>query len=368
MKKLGISVYPGWMNDIHETRGYIKQASDLGFKILFTSLHIPEIDYGKALEEFREILKYAGELNFFVMADISPRAFDLLGIRKGDFKKLKEMGIDCIRTDFGYSSDELVAYIENPEGMKIALNASTLTREELFKVLYPLRKRDNLTACHNFYPRRETGLSIELYKERSKPLQEEGIEVFSFVPSRYKRRGPVYEGLPTLELHRDLPAHIGAQHLLTCLGTDGVIVGDIQASEHELHLMSEALNGQITLSVNVCSEVTSEERALIFGRPHTNRLDPGCFCLRSVESRQYATGGREIKPGVLRERKRGCITIDNSKYGRYSGELQVVLADLPPDERVNVVGYIPEGEHFLLDYIGPGTRFCFREGDIIEQK
>jgi hypothetical protein len=274
MKKLGISVYPGWMNDIDETRGYIKQASDLGFKILFTSLHIPEIDYGKALEEFREILKYAGELNFFVMADISPRAFDLLGIRKGDFKKLKEMGIDCIRTDFGYSSDELVA----------------------------------------------------------------------------------------------LPAHIGAQHLLTCLGTDGVIVGDIQASEHELHLMSEALNGQITLSVNVCSEVTSEERALIFGRPHTNRLDPGCFCLRSVESRQYATGGREIKPGVLRERKRGCITIDNSKYGRYSGELQVVLADLPPDERVNVVGYIPEGEHFLLDYIGPGTRFCFREGDIIEQK
>ena len=30
--------------------------------------------------------------------------------------------------------------------------------------------------------------------------------------------------------------------------------------------------------------------------------------------------------------------MDNDRYGRYRGEVQITLSDLPADERVNVVG------------------------------
>ncbi|MDP9751010.1 hypothetical protein J2S24_001500 [Thermoanaerobacter pentosaceus] len=38
------------------------------------------------------------------------------------------------------------------------------------------------------------------------------------------------------------------------------------------------------------------------------------------------------------------------------------MIDMPQDERVNVVGHIPEEEHILVDLIKPGTKFKFRKG------
>lgn len=45
------------------------------------------------------------------------------------------------------------------------------------------------------------------------------------------------------------------------------------------------------------------------------------------------------------------------------GELQITLVDLPPNERVNVIGRIIPKELFLLDYVKPGTSFCFSAVD-----
>ena len=38
----------------------------------------------------------------------------------------------------------------------------------------------------------------------------------------------------------------------------------------------------------------------------------------------------------------GTVTIDNEKYGRYMGEIQVTLVDLPKDEKVNTITRIIE--------------------------
>ena len=39
-------------------------------------------------------------------------------------------------------------------------------------------------------------------------------------------------------------------------------------------------------------------------------------------------------------RKKYDVTIDNELFKRYSGEINLVLTDLPNDERVNVIGYV----------------------------
>ena len=53
----------------------------------------------------------------------------------------------------------------------------------------------------------------------------------------------------------------------------------------------------------------------------------------------------------------GAITIDNQEFGRYSGELNICLGELPPDKRVNVVGYVCDDDLPLLKLIRPGNRF-----------
>ena len=58
-------------------------------------------------------------------------------------------------------------------------------------------------------------------------------------------------------------------------------------------------------------------------------------------------------------RPRGSITIDNEKYLRYMGEMQILKVSLLSDERVNVVARISPEDLFLLDYIRGGDKLNF---------
>ena len=53
----------------------------------------------------------------------------------------------------------------------------------------------------------------------------------------------------------------------------------------------------------------------------------------------------------------GSLTIDNIRYGRYSGEIMLVRSDLPADDRVNVIGHVPENALILLNHIQRGGKF-----------
>ena len=53
------------------------------------------------------------------------------------------------------------------------------------------------------------------------------------------------------------------------------------------------------------------------------------------------------------------MTIDNENYVRYSGELQVVLEDMPADERVNCIGRIQEKDMWKFEYFRKGYDYCF---------
>ena len=57
------------------------------------------------------------------------------------------------------------------------------------------------------------------------------------------------------------------------------------------------------------------------------------------------------------ERLVGSVTIDNERYGRYQGEMQIAKRNLPMDEKVNVVGRVIDEDLSLLKYIKSGQGF-----------
>ena len=58
------------------------------------------------------------------------------------------------------------------------------------------------------------------------------------------------------------------------------------------------------------------------------------------------------------DRKKYDVTVDNSKFKRYAGEINIVLKDLPSDERVNVIGKI-DSTDVIIENIKRGNVFKF---------
>ncbi|WP_422446648.1 DUF871 domain-containing protein [Thermoanaerobacterium sp. DL9XJH110] len=358
----GISVYQTSDFTLEGNLEYMKKAGGIGYNLVFTSLHLPEVDYGKTLDGFKEISKTARESGMELIADISPATMRIFGATCMDLKPFSEFGISFLRADYGFSPDELSIMTRNEYGINIQINASTIAKNLLDTLKESGADFGRISACHNFYPRPETGLSYRAFVEKTLLCKEYNMTVFAFIPSRKGRRGPIYEGLPTLEMHRDIDSEIAAKHLLYTGVIDGVIFGDAYASERELIQVVSIDPDVIELSIELHPGITQQERNIVFLPHHTNRLDaPDCL-IRSEESRGYAGIGEKIKPNNTAERKAYSVTIDNEDYKRYSGELQIVLKDLPADKRVNVAGRIPEDEHILAHQIKPGKKFRFREG------
>jgi len=95
----------------------------------------------------------------------------------------------------------------------------------------------------------------------------------------------------------------------------------------------------------------------LYDRTFTCRPDSPKTLVRYQESRLYSCFGSTVQPDNCVERRRRCVTMDNIGYGRYSGEIQFVRADLPADEKVNVIGEVPAEYDLLLDCIKRGKTF-----------
>lgn len=353
----GISVYVGLGDKDEAIRKYLLAARQYGYSRIFTSLHIPEADNRKVLHEFTDMVEYAKQLGFRITADISPLSFELMGISPRNIDFLCTLGIDTLRLDFGFNLYEIARLIKE-SGITIELNASTIDQEILSTILDKGIDPVRLRACHNFYPRRGTGLSYRLFAERSQLFRRYGIPVAAFIASQHNPRGPIYEGVPTLEQHRCISPVIAAKHFLASKLIDAVIFGDPFVALEELAGVAALDERYIELAVEIKPGISSLERAILLGR-HTNRNDPGEHVIRSQEARSLCRD-TIMKRSPL-PRPCGAVTIDNVDYLRYMGELQVVCHELPPDARTNVVAQVISEELFLLEYIQPGCSFCFKE-------
>lgn len=355
----GISVYITPEFTMDKNVEYIETAKLLGYDILFTSLHLPEVDYKYIIHKYRHLLRIAKENNMTVVADIARDIMDIFGATARDLSPFKVLNIDILRIDCGFSYDEIISMSNNDVGLKIQLNASTIAQEDLIFLDGKGVNWDNISFCHNFYPRPDTGLSYNFFMKKNKMLKELGAQIWSFIPSQVGKRGPLFEGLPTLEIHRERDSYIAARHLAYTGLIDGIIFGDAYADKNELKKVASINSDMIEININLIDIINEEEKNIIFLPFHSNRMDAPEHIVRSNVSRRYARKGMRIKPNNCMTRETFSVTIDNERFDRYSGELQIVLKDLPRDQRINVVGKVCSDEDILVNQIAPGKKFKF---------
>ena len=357
MLSKGISAYVGMGYTVEANRHYLGLARQAGFTRLFTSLHIPEAKAETLIEEFHALVTEAVGLGFLITADISPSAVTLLQASLDDLEPLRRLGLQALRLDFGFSPVQ-IARLSRESGLAIELNASTVSEPLLQAIMEAGADPTKLQACHNYYPRPETGLSYGVFAERSRIFRNYNIPVLAFIPSLQNPRGPIFAGLPTLEQHRLWNPLQAAKHLAASGLVDGILFGDPLADSVELAGVGQVEASCLEILIETRPDLTEIERGILFA-PHTNRLDPGEKVVRSQEARGLCGG--DILSRAPEPRLRGSITLDNSQYLRYMGELQVVRAPLPADPRVNVVAKVVAEEEFLLDWMTPGRAFHFIE-------
>lgn len=338
---LGYSVYLSSFDRVHR---FLENKDTKDIEI-FTSLHISEEfgeDYCRKAEDMCRWLSAKG---YHILADISKKTVNSFG--ESDMVKFaKRLGISSLRIDYGFTDDEI---IEISKGIPIVLNASTINEALAKKIV---KSGGKASAMHNFYPRPETGLSDKFFAESSKMLQSNGIPVYAFIPGDKEKRGPVFEGLPTLEKHRYWRPFNAYADFVRNFNVDSIFVGDIEISENEQKLIERFAKEDIL----PIPAIVEEKYVFLYEKAFTSRPDSPEGAVRLSESREYSCFGDRVEPSEKAERLRGSITVDNILYGRYSGELQIIRNNYPADERVNVIGKADEKYLPLLDCVPNGSQ------------
>ncbi|NRT34368.1 hypothetical protein BJV38_003044 [Clostridium beijerinckii] len=351
----GFSVYFGLDNTKEENIKLLKDAHNLTITRIFTSLHIPEANYDVLKLEVIEFFKLAKEYNMDIISDISPNTFKFLELENMDLKGLGNMGVKTIRIDFGYIEEEIARMSKNPYGIKIQLNASTITKRFFERLDNYSPHYENIDALHNFYPRVGTGISEECMKEKNAILSERGIKVSAFVQSNNRRRAPLKDGLPTLEDHRGKNVREAANHLFA-LGNQCVFIGDSLPSKKELEDLSSLDPNAVELLIELkdYNDITLK----LLKETYTQRIDEARDAIRAAESR-LLLNGETIEPFNTIDKNFGDITLDNVNYMRYMGELQILKTNQKADIRTNVIASVTKDYLYLLKYIDGGKRFYF---------
>ncbi|GEM02184.1 hypothetical protein SAMN05421839_1298 [Halolactibacillus halophilus] len=333
-KRLGFSVY---VSHFDEQQAFLTQITGEDVYV-FTSLHMSEevsATYKEAVMSMCHWLKGKG---FIVIGDVSRSSLSTFNVSSlEELQKLLQ--IDYFRLDDGFTQADVAT-----SSLNFVFNAST---ERLVV--------DHLKApicMHNFYPRPETGLDREQFKERNNILKQQGAKLLAFIPGDNKR-GPLHLGLPTLEEHRYVPSYVSYLDLVKNEKLDYVFVGDVTLDLKQYQLIREfETTGRIQLPVNLNNKD-------LYHQSFTIRSDSPKSLLRLEESRQYAKSGPIIEPTATLSRPRGTITMDNKYYLRYSGEIQITRADFVQNHRVNVIGQIADDYLPLLDSIENGDMITF---------
>ena len=357
----GISVYSNEGIPV-EVLGYLKEANKLGFNTVFTSVHIPELKMKEQLMHFFSLCEQVKAAKMELMVDISGEVLAAIIKNKEYIEGFVNHPV-MMRFDCRYEREQILQAAELLKVSALVLNASSLQEDKIVEIVKGIRERlpdIQLLACHNFYPRVETGLTMEFLGKQGKIFEQFGIPVLSFLPSKAYPRGPIYQGLVTVESHRQLSFEESALMLRHSTNCGGLIIADAYAEEEMLIKLLDVCNNEaLKIRLEVVDSLSEGEKEILFLGEHQMRYDSGSMVLRVETSRSMASIGKKIEPKGQRNRSMFDVTIDNEKYGRYSGELQIVLDDLPADARVNVVGYIAAGDQYKLEYIKKGKKFVF---------
>ena len=342
MANLGYSLY---LSTFAAQCPALRGLADSGAPV-FLSLHISEEFDASFCARAEEACHALADMGYRIIADVSVKTVAQFGCT--DLTELAEkLRLWALRIDYGFSVSEIQAMAEK---MPIVLNASTTTVEDARAIA---AKGGCVMAMHNFYPRPETGLDEDYFREITESLRQAGLKVLAFIPGDARKRGPVFEGLPTLEAHRHILPSAAFADLALNYGLEAIFVGDPGISRKEIDRIDRFCREGI---LSIPCEI-QEDWQYLYDQVFTCRIDSPKRLVRFRESRIYSCQGPTTEPANCVPRTRGSLTIDNLRYGRYSGEIMLIRSDLPADDRVNVIGHVPENALLLLDLIGRGRKF-----------
>ena len=360
MAGLGISIYPD-RDDEENIRHYINLASKYGFTRIFSCLHSTKGNTREEIiEEFRSLNEYAHQKGFSIYLDVAPAILEKLGVDWNDLSIFQEMQVDGIRLDEGFDGMKEALMTCNPYGIQIELNAS-MGNGMIDNILSHHPDVSHLTTCHNFYPQRYSGLSLKQFRLCNEGIKKHHLPIAAFIginrDDAFAAR-ELSEGLCTVEDHRDLSLEAQARLLIAEGTIDDILIGNCYPTEEELASLSRLRPGILNLKPVLEKELQETERKILYEHPHFVRGDLSEYMARSTQPR-ITFADESIRPENCRALKRGDVVILNDAYGRYKGELQIVLKDMPADPRKNVIGHIPQEEHELLEALLPWRPFIF---------
>lgn len=340
---LGISVY---FQDLN--LNYLEEAKQCGVEYVFTSLHIPEEDYSSLDKKLPKFLEKCRSLGLKVVPDVSPITFKKLNIENQNYKKLKEMGFEALRLDYGFDDYEILKELQ--KDFYLMLNASVVDEKYLQGAKEAHIDFNKIALTHNFYPHKETGLGLEYFKEKNKVFKQFHLSIQAFVCGDVLKRFPLYEGLPTIEKHRTMNPYVAAVELMHDCEIEDILIGDSQASISTLKSIKEYMDSKI---MRIKCHLEKDYEYLYEQKIHV-RKDESTMLIRLMLPR---TPNVPIFHNTIRQR--GYIVMENQLAGRYSGEVHLIKKDLPFEARANIIGFIHPEYIDILDYIDGETVIVF---------
>lgn len=344
MPHLAISLYPE-KSTFQEMETYIKEAEKANAKRIFSCLLSAKKDKETVFKEYKALCDLAHAHGMKVILDTSRTVFNDLQIPLDDLSFFKDMHVDGIRLDDGFTPEQIAKLTMNPEGLIIEINASL---PDLLRDIsrFP-HNRDALQASHNFYPQKYTGLGLEYFKACNDILDYFGLDTGAFISSQNKDAHgpwPVKEGLCTLESCRDLPVEEQARILLNA-GMEEIIIANEPATPQELEKLSHLFKNEI---VYYPDKRTSPELLDAIEQENILRSDQSDYVIRFAKRLDT-----DIEPNNTGDIEPGDVLVLNNLYPKYAGEIQIALRPMPNDGRKNIVGGLDPENLEDIDFTYP---------------
>lgn len=346
MSNLSLSLYLS--SGLKKNLEIIEKAAHYKIKRIFMSLQIPEDDVLSMVNDFKLILSLANQHSIQICADVSERTLKIFNCNH--FIDLYELGIPCLRIDYGGSVNDLCECAKHHELM---LNATTITEQDLMELEKNDICKEHVVALHNYYPKPHTGVSLEFVKQQNDLLHRFGIRTISFLPGHKLARGPLYCYLPTVESHRYQNELCSAMELIHGANSDEIMIGDIEEDEEMFPYLKLISEGNLVFKAQFFDE---RYRALLQSYALHDRFDSSMETIRIQQSRiDEVFKLNPISIPYEGNLKKGSVFVSNIDYGRYVNEIEIAKVDLPHEPKVNKVAIINEEFLGCFSYVNANT-------------
>lgn len=327
--EFGISIYLS--TNIEMNSEYLLKAKEVNSSFVFTTINMPE-ENDELKKDISKVVELCKKNKMKLIVDVNANSK----------KYIKDYENVYYRIDDGLSNDEIIALAKNNY---VVLNSTTLDEEDL--KYFKLKGVDfsKLYSLHNYYPKVYTGVSLKFLKKRNEIYKKYGLKTMAFIPGDLKR-GPIFEGLPTVEEHRYMDI-LQASLELIANDTDVILLGDLNIKEENWERLKYLLKGIVPLRIN---------KNILKNRIFENRKDYSNYVVRNIKRDVILDTIVEIDKNI----EKGDILVTDEKGLRYKGDLEIALKNLNKlNDGRRIVASVIDKDKGLLDYLSIINKFIF---------